>query len=235
VIVDTLDVKRIYRIAYKLSGKILVQVEGATCSGKSSFVSDIYAALKREGINVMFIEEAAKKILTENISLLEQLLNCPAKSNQWKKSKIELQQKVLFHQLDSLEQFAENGVYKVALMDRGGASTAYHSIPLLSSKEKGWMEEICREMGKMSSQIILLSPLGFIDKDSPRYQKTLEEIRAEYGGIKHFLNSWELDYLEISSVRRDTRVKKGMKCIFNLLNKTEQKNYQKASKCSLAL
>lgn len=220
--VDVLGVKKIYRISHELSGKILVQVEGATCSGKSSFVSDARATLKQKGIDVMVIEEAATKALTENDNLLKHLLTYPAKSSQWKKSKIELQQKVLFHQIDSLKQFAENDAYKVALMDRGGASTAYHTIPLLSSKEKGLMEEMCREMGKLSSQILLLSPLGFIRKDSPRYQKTLKEIKLEYSGIKHFLNSWKLNYLEIASARSSTRVRKGMKCVFNLLSKTEQ-------------
>lgn len=222
VIVDAFDVKKIFKIASKLSGKVLIQVEGATCSGKSSFVSDICETLKRREMDVMVIEEAATKVLTENANLLKQLLTYPAKSTQWKKSKMELQQKVLSHQIDGLKRFAENGAYKMALMDRGGASTAYHTIPLLSGKEKGLMEEICREMGKMSSQIILLSPLGFIRKNSPRYQKTLEEIKIEYRRIKHFLNSWKLNYLEIASVRRDTRVKKGIRCIFNLPNKMKR-------------
>lgn len=220
--VDVFDVKKIYEIAYKISKKVLVQVEGATCSGKSLFVSDIWAALKRRGINALIIEEAATKVLTENDNLLEQLIAHPPKSKQWRKSKIELQQKVLSHQIESLERFAENDAYTIALMDRGGVSTAYHTIPLLSDKEKNLIEGICREIGKMSSQIILLSPLGFLYRNSPRYQKTLEEIEVEHRNIKHFLNRWKLNYLEIASVDRGTRIRIGIKCILDLLNDMER-------------
>jgi len=218
----TFDIERIRKIASKFSEKILIQVEGATCSGKSSFVSDVCTMLKQKGINVMIIEEAATKVFMGSQILLEHLIAYPSESKQWKKSKIELQQKVLFHQMNGLEWFVENNTYKVALMDRGGASTAYHTIPLLSGKEKNLVEEICREVGKMSSQIILLSPLGFLSKNSPRYQKTLEEIEMEYKGIKHFLGSWKLNYFEIASTRRDIRMKKGIKCIFSLLNHMEK-------------
>jgi thymidylate kinase len=221
VIVDALDVKKIYKIGDKLSEKFLVEVEGATCSGKSSFVSDICATLKQRGIRVMVVEEAATKVLMENDNLLEQLLIHPAKSNQWKKSKIRLQQRVLSHQIESLEQFAENDACNIALMDRGGASTAYHTISLLSGKEKDFSEEICKEIGKMSSQILLLSPLGFLDKNSLRYQKTLEEIKLEYDGIKNYLDKWKLDYLEIPSLSKIIRRRIGIRCILNLLNKKE--------------
>ena len=222
MIVNAFDARKIYKIAHKISEKVLVQVEGATCSGKSSFVSDIWTKLKQRGIDAMVIEEAATKVLIENDSLLEQLVARPHKSKQWKKSKMELQQKILSHQIESLERFAENDAYAVALMDRGGASTAYHTIPLLSCKDKSMIEEICREMGKMSSQIILLSPLGSLHRNSPRYQKTLEEIKLEHIGIKHFINRWRLNCFEITLLERSARVRIGIKCILALLNNMEQ-------------
>ena len=218
MIFGTFDIKKISKIANKVSEKFLLQVEGATCSGKSSFVSDAYTVLKRKGINVMIIEEAATKVLIENNTLLKQLITYPTKSDQWKKFKIELQQKVLSHQIEGLERFAENGTYTLAIMDRGGASTAYHTIPLVSGKDKILIEGICREIGKMSSQIFLLSPLGFLDRSSPRYQRTLEEIKVEYKGIKHYLNRWRLNYLGIASVDRTARVKIGTVHILALLN-----------------
>lgn len=214
--------KRIYKIASKVSEKVLIQVEGATCSGKTAFVSEVRTMLKRREIDVMIIEEAATKVLIENNTLLEQLTAYPNKSKQWKKSKIELQQKVLSHQIESLEQFAENDAYTVALMDRGGASTACHTISLLLGKDQRLTERICREIAKMSSQIILLSPLGFIHRNSPRYQKTLDEIEVEYRGIKHYLNRWSLNYLEIASVERSARLNIGIKCIVALLNGMER-------------
>ncbi len=205
-------------MASKISEKVLVQVEGGTSSGKSSFVSDVCKVSKRKGIDVMIIEEAATKILRDNNILLQKLVTHPAKSSQWKKAKIELQQKVLSHQIERLEWFAENNGHTLALMDRGGASTAYHTIPLLSGKDKILVEEICREIGKMSSQIVLLSPLGFLDRNSPRYQKTLEEIRDEYTGVKRYLNRWKLNYHCITSIRRTTRVRIGIRLILSLLN-----------------
>jgi thymidylate kinase len=213
-----LDIQRLRNIAHKVSGKILVQVEGATCSGKSSFVSDISATLKKKGIEAMIIEEAAEKILTENVDLYEQLITNSNTSEQWKKSKIELQQKVLRHQLENLEQFAENDLYSLALMDRGGASTAYHTIPLISGKDKILIERTCREIAKMSNLITFLHPLVFLDKNSVRYQKTLREIRAEYKGIKHYLDRWRLGYLEIASFERKARARIGIKQILALLN-----------------
>ena len=221
MIFDTFDVKKIYQMARKVSEKVLVQVEGPTCSGKTSFVSDIYATLKRKGIDVMVIEEAATRVLRETDNLLEQLVSHSSKSNQWRKAKIELQRRVLFEQIEGLERFAENDEYGVALMDRGGASTAYHTIPLLSDKEKEFIEGICREIGKMGSQIILLSPPGFLDRDSSRYQKTFEEVKMENRGIKYYLDRWKLNCLEIPSVRRAIRVRIGIRCILDLLNDTE--------------
>jgi len=222
VILGTFDAKKIYQIVRKVSEKVLVQVEGPTCSGKSSFVLDICATLKRKGIDVMVIEEAATEVLRKTYNLLEQLITHSSNSNQWRKAKIELQQRVLSEQIEGLERFAENDEYMVALMDRGGASTAYHTIPLLSDVEKEFIEGICREIGKMSSRIILLSPLGFLDGDSHRYQKTFEEIEAEDRGIKYYLDRWKLNYLEIPSVRRAIRVRIGIRHILDLLNDTEQ-------------
>lgn len=214
----TFNIKKIHEIAGKVSEKVLIQIEGATCSGKTSFVSDVCTMLKRRGIDVMIIEEAATKVLIENNILLEELVAYPNKSKQWKKSKIKLQQKVLSHQIESLERFGENDSYTVALMDRGGASTAYHTIFLLLGKDKSLIERVCKEMAKMSSQIMLLSPLGFLHKNSPRYQKTLDEIEEEYRGIKDYLNRWRLNYLEIAPVERSARLNIGIKCIIAFLN-----------------
>ena len=214
----TFEIKKIYKIMNKVSEKVLIQVEGATCSGKTSFVSDLCTMLKQKGIDTMIIEEAATKVLIENKILLEQLVAYPNMSKQWKKSKIELQQKILSHQIESLEQFAENNAHTIAIMDRGGASTAYHTIPLLSGNDKSLIERICREIAKMSSQITLLSPLGFLHKNSPRYQETPEETKTEYKGIKNYLNRWRLSYLEIAPVERNARLRIGIKCIHALLN-----------------
>jgi len=222
LIFSIFNIEKVYEIAGKVSEKVLIQVEGATCSGKSSFVLDVYTVLKPKGTSLTIIEEAARKVLEEkNNAFFEQLNAYPRNSRQWKKSKIELQQKVLSHQIASLKRFAENNEYTMALMDRGGASTAYHTIPFLSGKCKSLIEEICREIAKMSSKIILLSPLGFLDGDCLRYQKTLKEIEAEHQGIKHYLTRWKLDYLEIPTVKKAERTRIGIRYILDLPNNAE--------------
>lgn len=217
----TSDFERIYNIANKVSAKVLVQVEGATCSGKSSLVSQVYGMLKRKGIAVTVIQEAATRIFRENENLLKQLFAHSTKSNQWRKTKAKLQQRVLSEQIDGLEQFAEDDNCRIALMDRGGASTAYHTIPLFSEKEKDFAEEICKEIAKMSSQILLLSPLGFLQRNPYRYQKTFEEIENEAKGIKYYLTKWKLDYLEIPPFCSSIRAEIGVRHILNFLNDTK--------------
>lgn len=221
MILTASDFERIYNIANKVSAKVLVQVEGATCSGKSSLVSQVYGMLKRNGIDVMVIQEAATRIFRERENLLKQLITHSAKSNQWRKTKIKLQQRVLSEQIDGLERFAENDNYEIALMDRGGASTAYHTIPLLSDKEKDLVEEICAQIAKMSTQTLLLSPLGFLQQKPNRYQKTLDEIENEAEGIKYYLTKWKLDYLEISSSQSSIRAKIGVEHILDFLYDTK--------------
>lgn len=212
-------IKKISQIAGKVSEKILIQVEGSTCSGKTSFVLDSYATLVRQGVDVLIIEEAAAKILREHNNLLEQLSTPSQKSKHWREAKIELQQRVLSEQIECLEQFAENDQYRVAIMDRGGASTAYHTIPFFSNMEKDFIERICKELAKMGSQILFLSPLGFLDKDSPRYQNTVEEIELEDIGIKYYLDRWSLKYIEITSYPRKIRVNIGVKHILDYLKR----------------
>ena len=219
---STFNIKRICDIADKISKKVLIQVEGATCSGKTSFVADAYAMLRQRKIDAMIIEEAATQILTEDSILFEQLVACPKESEQWKKCKLKLQQKVLSHQVRSLERLAENDTQILALMDRGGASTAYHTVPLLSEADKKVVERICRETARMSSQIVLLSPIGFLHRDSPRYQKNLDEIRVEYRGIKRYLNKWGLNYIEIPSIKKNARLNIGLRHILPLLCDGEQ-------------
>jgi len=56
---ETFDVEKLQKIARDISEKSLVQVEGATCSGKSTLLLAVYRILKQKGINIMILEEAA--------------------------------------------------------------------------------------------------------------------------------------------------------------------------------
>jgi thymidylate kinase len=214
--------RKVFWTVDKASNKILVQVEGPTSSGKSSFISDLYEKLQLRNISVTIIEEAATKILKESDWLLEQLHSQPTASNQWTRAKILLQKRVLHQQMKDLEWFAKNDEHKVALMDRGGASTAYHTIPLLQDARRSVVEEKCRKIGEMSSQIILLSHLGFISTNSIRYQKTIQEIEEEARGIKHYLDKWKLNYIEIGSDRQADRIRIGSRHVLSLLEQAHR-------------
>ena len=216
--------KKIHRLSSQLEKKTLIQIEGPTCSGKTSFVLGLCKELTGNGIKVMHIEEAATKVFKASKNILEQLQSDP-ESNQWSKAKLELQQRVISEQLASLKSFAENNEYVIAIMDRGGASTAYHTIPLLSNEEKESIKNLCRDIGKMATLTIMLSPLGFLKHDSPRYQKTINEIEEEAIGIKNYLDRWEIRYLEIPPDSRAVRLTVGLKYILDELNvKTTKKS-----------
>jgi len=120
---------------------------------------------------------------------------------------MKLQQKVLETQIECLERFAEEDNFEIALMDRGGASTLFHTAPLLPDREKRSLEKVCREITMMSDQIILLPHLGFLQQDSFRYQSNLEEIEDEFTGIKHCLDKWKVSYLEIPRTQSDIQAK----------------------------
>ena len=205
--------KEIERLSNQISKKILVQIEGPTCSGKTSFAFDLCLGLVEKGINVMCIEEAAAKVLKENRGIIEQLQSDPG-SHKWNETKLELQRKVISEQLISLSNFAENNDYVIAIMDRGGASTAYHTIPLLSNEvEKESIQNLCREMAKMAELTLMISSLGFLKRDSLRYQKTINEIGQEAIGIKNYLDGWTIRYLEIPAITRAARLTVGLKYV----------------------
>jgi len=208
--------QEISKIANIVSRRILVQVEGATCSGKTSFISDIHTVLRQKGIDIMIIDEAATKVFKENESFLKRLILYHPKSNQWKKTKLKLQEKVLSTQIDMLRQFAKSD-FKLAIMDRGGASTAFHTIPLLAVQEDNSIGLICKKITKMARQVVMLSPLDSFQKTSNRYQKTLEEIVEEATGIKRYLEKWKINYFEIVSTERKTRNEIGVRQICSLI------------------
>ncbi len=187
------DLKRIQQTSKALANRRLVQVEGATCSGKSTFVANTRSEFRKKGLNVMVIEEAASKILNENQNLMNQLEH-PANYSCWRKAKKKLQQKVLNLQISSLENFTKSN-YEFAVMDRGGASTAYHTVPFLPAGERDLGERICKELSRISSQVILLPELGFFEKTPFRYQKNPQEIKEEFVGIKFYLDRWKIKYI----------------------------------------
>jgi thymidylate kinase len=199
-----------------LSGRVLIEIEGTTCSGKSTFVQDLLEVIREWGIDVMTIDDCGTSVLSRDQDLLKQLTVNDAISAEWKKAKLELQEKVLLEQIDGLRRFAENERCMIALMDRGGASTAYHTIPFLSNLEKETICIICKEIAKMSNQTHLLTSLGFLQSGSSRYQKTMKETKTEERGIKQYLNKWNVNYYEINSTQRLDRINLGIQLILGL-------------------
>ena len=163
----------------------------------------------------MVIEDCATKAFRDTPILLDQLVTTSRKSQKWKKTKLALQERVLLYQIEGLKRFA-GSKFSMALMDRGGASTAYHTLPLLTSNNKEAVEATCEEIARMG-QIIFFSSLGILEKDS-RYQKTLREISAEHRGIKHYLNRWKMNYLEINPIQKAERLKIGTLAVLDLAN-----------------
>jgi len=221
---NALDLREIRELGFKIKRKVLILVEGPTCSGKTTFILDVHNILKEKGITTRIIEEAATKIFKEEPLLLEKLVNFPLKSSRWKAAKLELQKKILFCQLKDLAEFAQDSNSQIALMDRGGASTAYHTLSYLREKEKKLVEEICREITKISKGIIVLSPLGFLKKSSLRYQNSLEDIKAEEKGIKYYLNKWKINYLELISIDRNVRIKSGVEYILKVISSSRKQH-----------
>lgn len=128
---------------------------------------------------------------------------------------------MLDKQIEDLERFAENDNYEIALMNRGGASTAYHTASLLIDRKKNFVMMMCREISKMSSQIIVLHQLGFLQRNSFRFQKSFEEIECEISGIKCYLDKWKLNYLEIPYLQRASHSRIAVKYIRNLCVRTD--------------
>lgn len=213
---DYFDSKKIQRIHHKLSKKSLVQIEGATCSGKTTFVLGVSKILEQKGFKVMVIEEAARLVLIRNRDLLEQLVKHRPNSKCWRIAKINLQQKILAMQLDHLERFGDADNFEIALMDRGGASTFFHMSPLLSDCALSSFENVCKKITQMSDLVILLPQLGVFQHDSFRFQRNLDEVLDEFFAIKYFLDICDVNYLELPSSVADVQAHLGFQHILQL-------------------
>jgi hypothetical protein len=211
--VRCLDQRKIDQAASAISKKVLVQVEGATCSGKTSLILDVHRILDQKGISAMILEEAATTVFKENKGILMKLCTCATNSSEWIETKEELQGKVLLEQICSLERFAADNYYAVALMDRGGASTAFHTLPFVLNKKKNSVEKICQKMSNLAQEVILLHPLGFLQKDATRYQQNYSEVLCEADGIRSFLDKWKIRFSEISLNDRFERARIAAKLI----------------------
>jgi hypothetical protein len=201
-----------------ISKKILVQVEGASCSGKSTFAREVKDILNSHRINSAIIEEAACKIFRQNKVLYKQFCSFSPNSKKWKQAKKTFQYEILSEQLSQLMTLPKEGS-TVFLMDRGGASTAFHTLPLLSTLNKLNFEEECREITTAASIVFLLSPLGFLETDFHRYQVTYKEVLDESAGIKYFLDKWNIDYIEICTTLRNQRYNIAFNHIVSTLKK----------------
>jgi len=220
-----LNLSELRQIGLEIAGKVLMSIEGPTCSGKTNFISDTVISLRKVGIVAKVIDEAATKILEKDPILCKKLNHYPLESNSWRRSKLELQKKILTRQVKDLEEFAKNSDYQIAIMDRSGASTAYHTLPYVKKEERSTVEKICKWATKMSSGVILLSPLGFLDKNSVRYQNSFEEIKAEQEGIEYYLNRWVIDYLKLASTNKNIRMENGLEYILKTLKGIFLKNH----------
>lgn len=225
MILDHSFYEKVHEVISEVSKKNLLQIEGSTLSGKTTFISDLNKKLRQKKLVVLIIEEAAAQVLRKNQQLFRQLVMCDRRSKDWKKAKTTLQQEVLITQVESLEYYAENDNFDIALMDRGGASTAYHMLPFIPDERKVLVEDICKELSKIARLTLFLSPIISLNNYEPsrcngalRYQKTFREINLEYKGIKFYLNKWKLNFIEISSFRRRARIEAGLRCIFDLLD-----------------
>ncbi len=198
-----------------------MQVEGATCSGKSSIASGLHLILKRRGVKADLIEEAATKVFGENQVLIERLVVNRARGldSEWKRCKTKLQEMVLSQQLAGLELFAQNNSHNVGIMDRGGASTAFHTLPFVPDPEREMVEKACREISRMATRTILLSTLGFLQQGPFRYQETLKELADEAVGIRQYLDTWGIDYVAIRSRDRVARARKVVQITDDLLER----------------
>lgn len=212
--------KMIEQMEKKFADKLLVQIEGATFSGKSTFISDFKKKMKNEKQNIMIIEEAAAIIFKKNPDLFNGLDNHSKTSILWRRNKIMLQEKILIEQLESLKLFAENDDFRFAIMDRGGASTAYHTLPFLSEKEI-LVEALCKKITKLANKILLFSPLQYfnsveplVTNSFPRYKGSLREINLEYNGIIYYLDKWKSNFVDVSIVKKSSRFNFSLNCIF---------------------
>lgn len=204
------------QVNLKKAGKILISVEGATCSGKTTFVLNMYSVLKSMRVPIKVIPEAASEIFKKQPLLLKKLNGNPS-SPSWVTAKVKLQKHILQYQSQAVLEFAADNRYKVAIMDRAGASTAYHTLPYVK-EDKFIIEQICKEITKLSKIVILLCPLGFLEKGMFRYQKSIEEIEKEAMGIKRYLDQWGISYLELKFKNKKSRENEGLKFILNNLN-----------------
>lgn len=205
------------KISAGLAAKILFQVEGPTSSGKTTFIEDMHVIIREKKLDALIIEDCATKVFRTDPILFLHINSFPIDSLEWQLAKIELQQKVLFEQLDCLKQFVEDDNSLVAFMDRGGASTAYHMLPLSTLDDKKKITKICCEISRMSTLTIMFSSIGFIANNTFRYQKNLKEIMLEEKGIRSLLRRWAINYLEIKSLDRLSRIEIGVRNIFPII------------------
>jgi thymidylate kinase len=204
-------------LSKKLSQKILIQVEGSTCSGKTTFLNDIKQIIESMAIDCVLIEESASKIIEKNPLIFNDICNHGQNSKIWKNAKTELQQMIVLDQVVQLEKLSTSKI-DLALMDRGGASSAFFMDSLVSSEHFKEYEETCRNMSNSAKLVLLLSPLGFLETANFRYQKKYSELTTEYQGIKKYIEKWGIKFTEIHNNERLVRNKIGVAIILYLLN-----------------
>lgn len=129
-------------------------------------------------------------------------MESPEKSDEWIKAKKNLQRKILVQRCEDIIQYLKRNYCDIFLVDRGGASIAYHTIPFLSATESLIVENLCRKISNISSMTFFLNNLGFLNYDTLRYQKNLNEIVLEENGIIKYLQKWKISFmsLKVSSV-----------------------------------
>jgi hypothetical protein len=203
-----------------MAKRILLQVEGGTCSGKSTFVKDIGHILNSCGIPSKVVDESARKVFNENPTLFGQLCSLPPDSRGWKQAKKESQLRILSEQISELHKLSYEGSF-VSIMDRGGASTAFHGITVLSDLVKPSFEDACKKITKAAHLIFLLPQLGFLYVNSNRYQTMYEDTMSESNGIKWYLDRWKISYVEILPTDRFLRNIIGVYHILKLLQKSQ--------------
>lgn len=196
-------IKQYYDRISKIQNNVdnfMIQVEGSTCSGKTTLIKDVSDFLKKRGCCVEIIEEAATKVFVRNKSLFQILVKYSEKSERWIKVKKNLQRKILVQRCEDIIQFLKRDYCDVLLVDRGGASIAYHTIPFLSVNESLIVENLCRKISNMSAMTFFLENLGFLNYDTLRYQKTLYEIVLEENGIKKYLQKWKIPFTSLKAL-----------------------------------
>lgn len=213
------DFTKLLENSFQSTKKTVISIEGSTCCGKTTFAHNIHDALQRVGTATTVIREAATEILEKDPSFHKRLSEYPANSNPWKEAKLELQMRIITTQIKDLTGFFQSN-HRIAIMDRSGASTAYHTLPYLNKEEQSLLEPICIEIIRMSKIVIFLPPIGVVEQNSLRYQKSYDEVKNEDIGIRHFLDKWGINYKTLASSDENTRTKEGLEYITSILNES---------------